>query len=122
VPRDCVGELYSAADVFVLPTVSDGFAITQLEAMAHGVPVITTPNCGEVVEHGRNGYVVPARDARALADAILEFVRNPGLAAAMRPACIARAAEFSPDAYRSRLIEIIGRRVAAARGSTRSAA
>jgi glycosyltransferase involved in cell wall biosynthesis len=59
--------------VFVLPTLSDGFAITQLEAMAHGLPVVTTPNCGRVVTDGVDGFIVPARDSRALADALVRL-------------------------------------------------
>ena len=43
------GKLYRSADLFVIPTLSDGFAITQLEAMAHGLPVIATPHCAEVI-------------------------------------------------------------------------
>jgi len=49
VTRDRATREYLVADAFVLPTLSDGFAITQLEAMAHGLPVIVTPNCGAVV-------------------------------------------------------------------------
>jgi glycosyltransferase involved in cell wall biosynthesis len=70
VPRDKVSAQYRDADVFVLPTLSDGFAITQLEAMAHGLPVIATPRCGRVVTDGRDGFVVPVRDADRLAAAI----------------------------------------------------
>jgi glycosyltransferase involved in cell wall biosynthesis len=67
---------YSQADVFVLPTLSDGFALTQLEAMSFGVPVITTPNCGDVVTHGRDGYILPPRDSQAMADAIAGLEGN----------------------------------------------
>jgi len=70
VTRDKLGEVYSQAHVFVLPTISDGFAVTQLEAMAHGLPVVVTPNCGRVVTDGVDGLVVPARDSKALADAL----------------------------------------------------
>jgi glycosyltransferase involved in cell wall biosynthesis len=70
---------YRQADVFVLPTLSDGFAITQLEAMAHGLPVIATPCCGEVVSDGRDGNVVPARDANALASALHNLEKDRGL-------------------------------------------
>jgi glycosyltransferase involved in cell wall biosynthesis len=70
VTRDQLGHYYQQAHVFVLPTLSDGFAITQLEAMAHGLPVVTTPNCGNVVTDGVDGFIVPARDGRALADAL----------------------------------------------------
>ncbi len=70
ITRDQLGAIYSQAHVFVLPTISDGFAITQLEAMAHGLPVIATPNCGRVVTDGVDGFVVPARDSAALASAL----------------------------------------------------
>jgi hypothetical protein len=70
VTRDQTERMYRGADVFVIPTVSDGFAITQVEAMAQGLPVITTPNCGDVVTHGIDGLIVPACDPGALADAI----------------------------------------------------
>jgi glycosyltransferase involved in cell wall biosynthesis len=70
VTRDQLDSVYASAHVFVLPTLSDGFALTQLEAMARGLPVITTPNCGRVVTDGIDGLIVPPRDARALAEAI----------------------------------------------------
>jgi hypothetical protein len=107
VPRGEAARLYQSADVFVLPTLSDGFAITQVEALAHGLPVIATPNCGDVVEDGRTGFLVPARDAAALAAAITRFVRDPQLAAAMRPACLESAARFSVDAFGERLLQIL---------------
>jgi glycosyltransferase involved in cell wall biosynthesis len=73
VTRDLVGQFYRQAHVFALPTISDGFAITQLEAMAHGLPVVTTPNCGDVVTDGVDGLIVPARDSQALADALAKL-------------------------------------------------
>jgi len=113
VPRSDAHRLYRSADVFVLPTLSDGFAITQVEALAHGLPVVATPNCGAVVDDGRTGYLVPARDARALATALRRFVREPSLAAQMRPACLAEAARYSVAAYADRLETIVKRRYAA---------
>jgi glycosyltransferase involved in cell wall biosynthesis len=76
ITRDQLSQVYRQAHVFVLPTVSDGFAVTQLEAMAHGLPVITTPNCGRVVTDGLDGLLVPARDSQALADALLRLNNN----------------------------------------------
>ena len=76
VTRDKLGEVYRQAHVFVLPTISDGFAVTQLEGMAHGLPVVTTPNCGRVVTDGVDGLVVPARDSRSLADALARLESN----------------------------------------------
>ena len=68
--RDQTGEYYRRADIFVLPTISDGFAITQVEAMARGLPVITTRNCGQVVTQGIDGLLVDAGDETGLAEAI----------------------------------------------------
>ena len=65
VTRDKLSEIYRQAHVFVLPTISDGFAVTQLEAMAHGLPVVITPNCGRVVTDGVDGLKI--RPARAMA-------------------------------------------------------
>jgi glycosyl transferase family 1 len=67
---------FAEADVFVLPTISDGFALTQLEAMSFGLPVITTPNCGDVVTNGVDGFIVPPRDADALAEAISKLDKD----------------------------------------------
>jgi glycosyltransferase involved in cell wall biosynthesis len=83
--------------MFILPTLSDGFGGTQLEAMAHGLPVIATYNCGEVVEHGRSGLIVPAGNSQALAEAILEIGGDPGKLEAMSAAALRRAADFTPS-------------------------
>ena len=107
VSRDRAVEWYQQADVFVLPTLSDGFALTQLEALAHGLPVITTLNCGRVVEEGKTGFIVPARDAQALADAILKFATNRNLSASMAPACREAVKAYSVSAYGQNLVKII---------------
>lgn len=111
VPRSEAHRLYRSADVFVLPTLSDGFAITQVEALAHGLPVVATPNCGAVVQEGRTGFLVPARDARALASALRRFIREPGLANSMRSACLAEAARYSVASYADRLEAILTSRI-----------
>ncbi len=110
VSRDRVGEWYRQSEVFILPTLSDGFALTQLEAMAHGLPVITTPNCGRVVEEGVTGFIVAARDPQALAVAIMRFVQNRNLASEMSPKCRQAAAAFSISAYGRRLVEIVNQK------------
>lgn len=109
VSRDRSADYYRKADVFVLPTLSDGFAITQLEAMAYGLPVITTPHCGAVVEEEKTGFVVPVRDAASLAEAVMRFLITPSLAGDMRAACHEAVQAFSIDAYGDRLMEIIER-------------
>jgi N,N'-diacetylbacillosaminyl-diphospho-undecaprenol alpha-1,3-N-acetylgalactosaminyltransferase len=71
--RDDIRELLALSDVAVLPSYyPEGVPRSLLEAMAMGKPIVTTDNvgCREVVDEGRNGYLVPVRDSQALAKAI----------------------------------------------------
>ncbi|MCD5381981.1 MAG: glycosyltransferase family 4 protein [Candidatus Pacebacteria bacterium] len=61
---------YRDASLFVFPSLSEGNPKVVMEAMAHGLPVITTPNAQSVVEDGVSGYVVPIRDVQALQEKI----------------------------------------------------
>jgi glycosyltransferase involved in cell wall biosynthesis len=70
VPRHEVKHLYAKSDVFVLPSRAEGSALAVYEAMATGLPVITTRQSGSIVRDGVHGYIVPSRDAAALADKI----------------------------------------------------
>ena len=70
VPRSQVAQLYRRAHAMILPTISDGFAITQLEALAYGCPVIASQFCGEVVSPGVNGWLLPSIEPEAIADTI----------------------------------------------------
>ena len=76
--RKQAAEFYRAADLFILPTLSDGFAITQLEAQAHGLPLIASKFCGKVVEDGINGIVLDDPSAACIAHAVRECILNPG--------------------------------------------
>jgi glycosyltransferase involved in cell wall biosynthesis len=71
--------LLSEIDVAVLPSYREGAPRSLLEAAACALPIVTTdvPGCREVVQHGVNGLLVPARDAAALADAIRYLYENP---------------------------------------------
>lgn len=108
-PRIEVDRAYREADLFVLPTISDGFAITQLEAMAAGLPVIATPNCGEVVTDGVDGLMVPPRDGDALAQAISRLDEDRSLLASMQEAARRKVACFSLSAVQDRLMQELGR-------------
>lgn len=74
--NDRLTRYYQAADVFVLMTRGDVWGLVVNEAMANGLPVITTDRCVaglELVQNGKNGYIVPVDDADALAEAITKF-------------------------------------------------
>lgn len=113
IPRPEVQRLYQRHHVFVFPTVSDGFGITQLEALANGLPVIVTPNCARVVEDGETGLVIPPFSGEAIANAILRLLEDPAQVARMSAKCIAKAREYSVDAYAKQLAAIIETRFGA---------
>lgn len=72
-------KFYKAADVFVLPTREDIWGLVINEAMAYGLPVITTDRCVaglELVEDGVNGYIVPVRDVEALAGKMTQILQE----------------------------------------------
>lgn len=95
VQRDQAAKWYATSHVFVLPTLSDGFALTQLEAMAHGLPVVTTPNCGQVVSNGIDGFIVPPRAPEALALTFRRYLSNPALIQDQRTATLIKSRQFS---------------------------
>jgi glycosyltransferase involved in cell wall biosynthesis len=83
--RDDVHALLPQADLFVLSSVTEGLPMTLLEAMASGLPIVSTDVGGisEVVARGATGLLVPSRSPARLADAILELAGDPGRAAQM---------------------------------------
>jgi glycosyltransferase involved in cell wall biosynthesis len=74
-------DLYARADVFIFPTLADTLPLAIMEAMASGLPVITTTvgALTEEVEDGVTGFLVPTSDAEALAEATMRLVSNPAL-------------------------------------------
>ncbi len=78
--KDELQKYYKAADVFVLPTRKDVWGLVINEAMAAGLPVITTNTCGagvELIENGKNGFIVPAGSVEDLANAINKALTQP---------------------------------------------
>ena len=68
---------YRDADAFILPTLSDGFALTQLEAASNGLPVIASMHCGRVVENGVDGMLLDSLEPPRLAESILKYSNCP---------------------------------------------
>lgn len=108
VPRIELCEIYRQADIFVFPTLVEGLPIVVLEAMASGLPVITTPNGpGDIVRDGVDGFLVPSRDVKAIADR-LEYLReNPVLLKEMGQNARERALKFTWDRYRKKIVRAV---------------
>lgn len=76
-----VREWLRKSSVFVLPSYREGVPRSTQEAMAMGLPIITTdvPGCRDTVIDGVNGFLIEVRDSKALANAMINFVENPSL-------------------------------------------
>lgn len=77
ITREETSAYYRHADVFLFPTHSDGFGLTQLEAQAWKLPIIATQNCGRVVRDGGNGLLLSHVSADSIAEAIRRCSREP---------------------------------------------
>ena len=79
--RTDIANIYQKADISVLPSYREGLPKTLIEAMACGLPIVTTdvPGCREVVEKGVNGYLVPVQQAHLIADALEILIKNEKL-------------------------------------------
>ncbi|QZP38249.1 glycosyltransferase family 4 protein [Halobaculum magnesiiphilum] len=82
VPDEAIPEYYATAGAFVLPSVWEGHPLTLLEAWAASAPVIASSVEGieEFVDHGKTGYLVPAKSPGELADALRTTLENPEVA------------------------------------------
>jgi len=105
------GELhkhYSQASVLVLPSIEEGLALVQAQAMACGVPVIATVNTGaeDLFADGIEGFIVPIRDAGAIREKILTLYENPAMRERMGEAALARVRKIGGwDDYGQRAVD-----------------
>lgn len=90
---DDLARAYGEADVFVLPSIEEGFGLVVVEAMRAGLPVIITSAVGakDVVDDGQQGWIVPPRDPAALRDRLAWMKDHPAERAAMGQAALQRA-------------------------------
>jgi glycosyltransferase involved in cell wall biosynthesis len=104
--RDQLAAFYALAEVLVFPTLSDPWGLVVNEAMACGLPIITTDVAGctaDLVQDGQNGYVIPAGNVQSLAEAIAAFARDPKLTSRMGASSATLIEPFSPESCASGL-------------------
>jgi glycosyltransferase involved in cell wall biosynthesis len=108
VSNEEIPEYMSKADVFALPSLSEGFGIVNIEAMASGLPIVTTNVGGlpEIIINGENGFLVEPKNPEALAEKILFILNNNDLKARISINNQMRARKYSWDSVIKHLISI----------------
>ena len=96
VPHARLKEIMSRSHVMVLPSIEEGLALVQAEAMACGCPVIGTDHTGaaDLFEDGTEGYIVPIRRAESIAERIQHLIDSPTLRKRMSTACLSRVRQL----------------------------
>ena len=101
-------ELMQSCDVFVFPSIVEGRALVQQEAMSCGLPIIVTRNAGaeDLVEDGKAGFLVPIRNPNAIAEKLELLSKNRNLLAEMGRTAKSKAQSLTWESYRERIVEI----------------
>ena len=101
-------EYYSKSDIFCFPSIREFGGAVVLEAMACGLPVIVTSQCGsaDVVDEGVNGFVVPPRDIEAITNKLVFLAENEAKRVEMGKAARITAEQQTPEIYQQTLNQI----------------
>lgn len=104
--------LFKRADVFVLPSMHDGWGVVVNQAIGAGIGIIASDGVGaavELVDNGKNGRIVPAGDPDQLVEAMAEVVRDPTIASQWSRCSRSKAAEIGPEEGARRIVQILCR-------------
>jgi len=102
-----VREIMKAHDAFVLPSIVEGRALVQQEALSCGLPIIVTPNAGgeDLVKEGITGHLVPIRSPEKIAEAISAMLASRNNKAGMQKLCQIKAREYTWANYAQKIID-----------------
>jgi glycosyltransferase involved in cell wall biosynthesis len=106
--QDDPTRVFGKSSVLVLPAVEDGFGLVALEAMACGLPVIVTSNCGaaDVVNNGINGFIAPPRDVETMANQLRFLAENESRRAEMGQFARITSQQYNQQVYQNKFGEI----------------
>lgn len=118
-PRSRLSWFYSQASVMILPSIEEGLALVQAQALACGAPVIASLNTGgeDLFTDGVEGFIVPARDAGAIRDRVQRLLDEPALLAQMKSAALTRVQSLGGWGQYGRTCREVYRRVLLQRGA-----
>ncbi len=102
-------ELMQQCDVLVLPSIVEGRALVQQEALSCGLPLIVTANAGgeDLIEAGQTGWLVPTGDPEALAEKLTWFTDHRRELPAMREAARTKAAAYTWERYAQKILQTV---------------
>jgi glycosyltransferase involved in cell wall biosynthesis len=114
-PHSAVLELMRSCDVLALPSIVEGRALVQQEALACGLPIVVTPNAGgeDLVTEGETGFLVPPGSPDSLAEKLAWLADHRALLPEMREQSMAKAAEYTWMGYGDKVAEILRGKVGA---------
>jgi len=110
-PHPAVLDLMSTCDFLVLPSIVEGRALVQQEALSCGLPLLITAHTGgaDLIEEEKTGFLVPIRAPEAIAEKITWFADHRPLLSKMRKASQEKAAEYSWEKYAEKILRGINR-------------
>jgi glycosyltransferase involved in cell wall biosynthesis len=116
-PHSGILEHMRRSDVLVFPSLFEGFGLVILEAMAQGVPVIATPHTAapDIITDGVDGFIVPIRDASAIAARLVDLYHDRERLLAMGMAARAKASTFTWASYENALARVVASALSARR-------
>jgi len=102
-----VREIMKTHDALVLPSIVEGRALVQQEALSCGLPIIVTPNAGgeDLVEEGITGHLVPIRSPGKIAEAIREMIENKSPKGEIQKLCQKKAKQYTCEHYAQNIID-----------------
>ncbi|MBT4039764.1 MAG: glycosyltransferase family 4 protein [Rhodospirillales bacterium] len=106
-PVQSLVDIYRAADVFLFPSLIETFGIVIVEAMAAGLPVITSdaPGCRDIIRHGRDGIMVDPLDVNKITSSLIDVLDSPRLSQELSDRSKARANDFDWNSVIDRYME-----------------
>jgi glycosyltransferase involved in cell wall biosynthesis len=110
IPQAQLAKWMSRSNVLVLPSVEDGFGLVLAQALACGCPIIASTNTGalDLIEEGKEGFIVNVRDSRAITDRLVQLATQPELQDKMRAAALQRAKRIGGwDLYGQEMLTVL---------------
>lgn len=107
VPHSEIAEYFNKADVYVYPSLFEGSSLSIYEALAAGLPVITTHNSGSIIRDKKDGFIVPIKNSEAIAEKILLFQKNKVLLKKISKNAKIQSKKYSWKNYQKNTAEFI---------------